>query len=92
MSAALQDFNIAVMRELARARAKHPNEEWKLTDTEWLTVLMEEVGECARALLDDEGDVALRAELTHVAAVATRWALSLTYGRGPAWASPQARA
>lgn len=75
-----------VLDELARARLKHPGEEGVLTDAEWLAVLTEEVGECARAI-QDEGDDALRAELAQVAAVAMRWALSIPHGRQrPPWA------
>lgn len=66
--------------ELDAAREKHPDEEGVLTDAEWLAVLTEEVGECARAI-QDETDVRLRAELVQVAAMAMRWALSIPLGR-----------
>ena len=86
MSAEFQDFALSTMRELDRARAKHPGEEGKLTDAEWLAVLTEEVGECARAI-QDEGDDALRIELAQVAAVAARWHASIPHGRRrPPWA------
>lgn len=72
--------------ELASAREKHPGEEGTLTDAEWLAVLTEEVGECARAI-QDESDARLRAELVQVAAMAMRWALSIPLGRErPPWA------
>lgn len=72
--------------ELAAARKKHPGEEGRLTDAEWLAVLTEEVGECARAI-QDESDERLRAELVQVAAMAMRWALSIPQGRQrPPWA------
>jgi hypothetical protein len=73
-------------RELTRARAKHPGEEGRLTDAEWLAVLTEEVGECARAI-QDETDDALREELVQVAAMAKRWYESIPLGRArPPWA------
>lgn len=67
--------------ELRRARLKFPNEEGVLTDAEWLAVLVEEVGECARAM-QDETDERLTEELVQVAAMAARWALSIPQGRG----------
>lgn len=86
MSTEFQSFTLATMRELDRARAKHPGEEGVLSDAEWLAVLTEEVGECARAI-QDEGDDALRAELAQVAAVAARWFASIPQGRQrPPWA------
>lgn len=90
MSADFQDFTLDVMRELNRARAKHPNEEGVLTDAEWLAVLTEEVGECARAIQDD-GDAELRAELAQVAAVVARWYASIPLGRvRPPWSTASA--
>lgn len=78
-------FMLDVMAELDRARTLHPGEEGKLTDAEWLAVLTEEVGECARAI-QDESDAELRAELVQVAAMAARWYLSLPLGRKrPPW-------
>lgn len=86
MSADFQDFTLATMHELDCARVKHPNEEGVLTDAEWLAVLMEEVGECARAI-QDESDDALRKEIAQVAAVAARWHASVPQGRQrPPWA------
>lgn len=80
------DFLTDLGEELHAARAKHPDEEGVLTDAEWLAVLTEEVGECARAI-QDEPDDRLRAELVQVAAMAMRWALSLPLGRiRPPWA------
>ena len=82
----LQGFVVALLSELARARRKFPDEEGKLTDAEWLAVLTEEVGECARSI-QDEGDEQLRAELVQVAAMACRWYLSIPRGRQrPPWA------
>ena len=79
-------FLFDVFDELARARYKHPDEEGKLTDAEWLAVLTEEVGECARAI-QDETDEHLRQELVQVAAMALRWTLSIPKGRvRPPWA------
>ena len=82
----LQGFVVALLGELSRARQKHPNEEGVLSDAEWLAVLTEEVGECARAI-QDEGDEQLRDELVQVAAMACRWYLSIPRGRQrPPWA------
>jgi hypothetical protein len=82
----VQTFVLAIVRELDRARKKHPDEEGVLTDAEWLAVLTEEVGECARAI-QDETDDRLREELVQVAAMAMRWALSIPHGRQrPPWA------
>lgn len=90
MSSGFQDFTLATMRELARAREKHPDEEGVLTDAECLAVLIEEVGECARAI-QDESDDALRAELAQVAAMAARWYVSIPQGRvRPPWAGRRA--
>lgn len=85
-------FLSEVRREFAHAREKHPGEEGVLTDAEWLAVLTEEVGECARAL-QDEGDDELRRELAQVAAMALRWWLSIPLGRQrPPWAMRDAGA
>jgi len=74
-----------MFRELAGAREKHPDEEGQLTDAEWLAVLTEEVGECARAI-QDETDDRLKEELGHVAAMALRWYISIPRGRQrPPW-------
>jgi hypothetical protein len=82
----VQTFILAMVRELDRARKKHPDEEGVLTDAEWLAVLTEEVGECARAI-QDETDDHLRAELVQVATMALRWSLSIPHGRQrPPWA------
>lgn len=51
--------------------------EWTATDPEKLVVLVEEVGEVARAVHDQEGPVRLLEELVQVAAVATAWAETL---------------
>ena len=47
-----------------------------LPPTVWLTILVEEVGEVARAI-QTEPDESLKAELTQVAAVAINWLKSL---------------
>lgn len=81
-----REFVQYVENELLDAREKHPGEEGVLTDAEWLAVLTEEVGECARAI-QDEGDDELRRELAQVAAMAARWYLSIPHGRQrPPWA------
>lgn len=67
-----------VLTEASRAGAKF-GAQAGLTDTEWLAVLVEEVGEAAREL--NETGLAgqprdlelLRAEVIQVAAVALRW-------------------
>ena len=55
-------------------------------DAEWLPILMEEVGECAKAMLHSDS-YSLRAELIQVAAVATQWAEGIQFleplGREP---------
>lgn len=66
-----------ILDALRHARRKHPGDEAEFTDAQWLAVLTEEVGECAKAILENEGDVALQGELAQVAAVATRWAVSI---------------
>jgi NTP pyrophosphatase (non-canonical NTP hydrolase) len=78
-------FFDAARFELAKARKKFPGEEGTLTDAEWLAVLVEEVGEAARAM-QDETDERLREELVQVAAMAARWAGSIPLGRSrPPW-------
>lgn len=47
---------------------------WPVADDKKLAVLVEEVGEVARAILDCEGTERLFDELVQVAAVATAWA------------------
>jgi hypothetical protein len=71
--------------ELKRARAKFPGEEGRLTDSDWLAVMVEEVGEAAHALTESESDERLREELVQVAAMAARWALSIPRGRERSW-------
>lgn len=79
------DFLAEAAEELSRARQKFPTEDGTLTDAEWLAVLVEEVGECAKAI-QDESDEELRAELSQVAAMACRWATSIPMGRTrPPW-------
>lgn len=68
-------FLIGTDSELERARVKFPGEEGTFSDEMWLTVLVEEIGECARAI-QDEGADRLRAELVQVAAMAMRWHIS----------------
>lgn len=66
-----------VHQERERAHAKHaPNsmETRPWDDPEWLPILVEEVGEVARALCEREPRERLREELLQVAAVACAWA------------------
>lgn len=72
-----------VLLEVGNERVRQ-NETWRRVAGEWgdsttikLAVLTEEVGEVARAICDDEGEVRLRAELIQVAAVAVAWAETL---------------
>ena len=59
-----------------RIWARFPGE-WSAPDGEKLAVLVEEVGEVARAILETESPERLRAELVQVAAVAVAWAETL---------------
>lgn len=74
-----RDALVLVARERAAQDAK-----WNRTPGLWecsnplkLTVLAEEFGEVARAILEKEGKDRLRAELIQVAAVAVAWAESI---------------
>ena len=64
-----------VFFRLVRAERDRPERKWgsrRQDGVHWLPILMEEVGEAARAILNlREGDVLL--ELVHVAAVACAW-------------------
>jgi NTP pyrophosphatase (non-canonical NTP hydrolase) len=57
------------------AERKRQDEKWgsdrMLADYEWLTILVEEVGEVAKAML--EGSPTVNEELVQVAAVAVAW-------------------
>jgi NTP pyrophosphatase (non-canonical NTP hydrolase) len=68
-----------VDRERKRAHRKHSAkgrsaEQMPWTDPIWLPVLVEEVGEVARALCDGETPERVREELIQVAAMAQAWA------------------
>ncbi len=58
----------------AKGKFKHTCADKEMSDGDCMLVLMEEVGEVARAVLDKEGKGALREELIQVAAVAVSWA------------------
>lgn len=68
----------AVDNEFGRAFDKHRGQtprSWSVGDSTSLVVLVEEVGEVARAMTYDEGDAdKLVAELIQVAAMAAAWA------------------
>ena len=68
----------AVNDEFARGYRKHNGKtprSWKVGDAQSLVILVEEVGEVARAMTYDEGDVEnLADELVQVAAMAAAWA------------------
>ena len=63
--------------EQITAERRRQDEKWganrDLPDRTWLTILIEEVGECARASLEHADSAALRAEIVQVAAVAVAW-------------------
>lgn len=72
---------IPLREELNRARDKHGWDQTplnpKMTESEKLVILVEELGEVARAMTYDEGsNEALRAELLQTAAMAYAWFLS----------------
>lgn len=77
-----------VLREVAAERDRQNrlwNREpgrWLLSDEAKLVVLVEEVGEVARAIHDREGNDRLREELIQIAAVCTAWAETLSPGAG----------
>lgn len=65
--------------ERKRAHAKHSAkgksaEQMPWTDPFWLPVLVEEVGEVARAMCDREPPARVREEMIQVAAMALAWA------------------
>lgn len=67
-----------VHRERIRAHVKHVSrggsaEQRPCDDPEWLPILVEEVGECARAICDHDPLAHLRDELVQVAAMACAW-------------------
>jgi hypothetical protein len=67
----------AVEAEVARAHAKHGDRSIlnpAMPDAVRLPVLVEEVGEVAKAMLEDATATELQAELIQVAAVALTWA------------------
>lgn len=66
MSRALVSTIVDLNRELERARAKFPG------NKNLLPALMEEVGELATALMENEGTDRVRAEALQVACVALR--------------------
>ena len=61
----------SVMEERARQDAKWG--EQNHSDIYWLGILMEEVGETAKAIIDDVGPAGTRTEITQVCAVALAW-------------------
>lgn len=70
-------FDVSAERERQDATWNRSPGNWPGSDGEKLAVLVEEVGEVARALLEREGPERLRAELIQVAAVAVAWAETL---------------
>lgn len=70
---------VALFSEIDKQTAKFPS----LAENSFLrqAVLSEECGEVARALIDNEGNERLKAELLQVAAYAFRWYCDI--GRAP---------
>lgn len=72
------DIHSAIDAEFHRAYTKHNGKtprSWQVGDNTSLVVLIEEVGEVARAMTYDEGDPDnLAAELIQVATMAAAWA------------------
>ena len=68
-----REFQIAKWGGLKAGNVEHPdtNPHWKLA------VLMEEVGEVSKALIDGEPMARVRSELIQVAAVAVAWLESM---------------
>jgi NTP pyrophosphatase (non-canonical NTP hydrolase) len=67
-----------IHRERIRAHKLHDDhgqsmERREYTDSRWLPVVVEEVGEVARVLCDGENTNRLRAELVQVAAMVIAW-------------------
>lgn len=73
-----RDIHEAIDAEFARAHTKHNGKTpraWSVGDNTSLVVLVEEVGEVARAMTYDEGDPdKLVEELIQVATMAAAWA------------------
>lgn len=67
-----------VLIEHLRAERKRQDAKWgaerDLSDGEWLKIIVEELGEVAKASLEREGHEARIEELVQVAAVALAWA------------------
>lgn len=77
----------AATLDLVAAERQRQDVKWGRSPGHWpngsgvkLAVLVEEVGEVARALLEEEGDERLLEELVQVAAVAVAWAETLAKG------------
>lgn len=70
-------LDVALERERQNARWGRVAGEWFVPNSDKLVVLVEEVGEVARAICDGDADDHLLEELVQVAAVATAWAETL---------------
>jgi NTP pyrophosphatase (non-canonical NTP hydrolase) len=77
----------AVLDERDRQDAKWGSQR-RLSDQEWLTILVEEVGESAEAILDKKPND-LKTEVTQVAAVALAWLEALTERQGHVCSVPE---
>lgn len=68
------DTSLSVLDLITEERGRQ-DAKWganrNLRNVEWLTILMEEIGEVAKAMLEDQNHV--RHELIQVAAVAVAW-------------------
>ncbi len=70
-------LDVALERERQNAKWHRVAGEWFIPNSDKLVVLVEEVGEVARAIHDGEGDEHLAEELTQVAAVCVAWVETL---------------
>lgn len=66
-------LDVALERERQNAKWHRVAGEWFIPNSDKLVVLVEEVGEVARAIHDGEGDEHLAEELAQVAAVCVAW-------------------
>lgn len=83
----LTNIEIDVEMERRRAHDKHSSSGKSMEDLPydhqlWMPVLVEEVGEVARAMNDREPPDRLRTELVQVAAMATAWVAAIDEREG----------
>ena len=71
--------------DLIQSERNAQDEKWgeqRHTDEKWLTILLEEIGEAAKAILE-ENDEALLVEVVQVAAVLENWVTSRDFYDSP---------